>query len=381
MAIYPEKTAANARIEHRMTKPRCPKMDDQGIILDMAYMKFSKKRLLNYLNVVFLCLILSIIFFNWSVSRYTGDLENYYFVYIEKDIPTFSSLGYYYISYFFSLLGVSFEFFRFFAFYIFYFSLLLFSKPIIKKRVIFTLFALSIFIFPPYQSLSDFILRQGLGFSYLFYVNFFNFNKNSDFCKKITNVIFASLFHPTFVFYIFPLFALRFFRTIRSTLLIYLLFIVIYILDFGYYIRDFFGNYEYLNVFSSVPDLVETVDYVTGFKILFFIFSLIPLAIYFARGIFGLFFSKMEIEFFRFYWFANGFGFLFSGYPYYDRVMLFSWVLIPFFFIFFLNKFSFGSRSTPFFRKLAVKQAIYSPPCQNNYRLDRFRTSRAIREE
>ncbi|WP_157381261.1 EpsG family protein [Tepidiphilus margaritifer] len=307
-------------------------------------MKFSQKKAANYFAQIFLCLVFFAIFFDWGSSTYGGDLQNYHEKYIGKEIFGLASFGYYFLSYLFSVLGIPFVLFRFFLFFMLYFSLMRFSLKITQKKILILLFVLGIFFFPPYQSLSDFILRQGLGFSYLFLTNFFYFNEKQDFRDKIINIIVASLFHPTFLFYFFPLLALKIFRALVPTLAIYVIFVIFYVLDFGYYTSDLFRTFIYLDIITSFDPLVSAEDYVVGFKFYFLLASLLPLIVYLAGYLFGLVFKEFEVELFRFYCFANGLGFLFSGYPYYDRVMLFSWVLIPFFAISFLSKFSFGRR-------------------------------------
>lgn len=235
-----------------------------------------------------------------------------------------TDFGFYYLMYFFSNYS-SFEWFVVFCFFIFYASLIqTFYYLCEVKWLVFIVFA-AIFFYPMYQSLSSLVLRQGLGFAFLFVSGFFF--RSHLFLWSAAKVIVASLFHLSMLFYIPVLLVNRFISSLKLLVLFWCVTVALYVTDVPLAFvsllpADLAGA---VRAFSMVED-----NYVTGFKPLFLLLSLVPfLCIVIRPYYYYVCQNQMMFEMLKIFFVANSAGLLFSGFPYYDRVMLFSWVLVP----------------------------------------------------
>jgi hypothetical protein len=276
----------------------------------------------------------------FPVSYRYSDLENYKEHYeVGYQLSLLKSPFFYSLSNFFSYLGFSFEAFRAILFYFFYFSISLFFIRVVpcKSSSIFFLFSFLIFsfIYFPYQALSTLVLRQGLGVSFLFFSLFFSGFHSVR--RRFFLVVVAAGFHPSILFYAFPLLAILAFKGLRFVTVFYFFSVFFYIIDFGFYVKDIFSGWDWF-IYSSYA--LDDFDYNVGFKSTFLMLSLVPVVVYFLFFMLtnGSYRGERD-ELFEFYLWANGLALFFSGFAYYDRLLLLSWVLIPFILFFLSSRF------------------------------------------
>ena len=176
-----------------------------------------------------------------------------------------------------------------------------------------------------YQSLSSLVLRQGLGFAFLVVSAFFF--RSHLFVVSAAKVLVASLFHLSMLFYVPVLLVNRFISSLKLLVLFWCITVVLYVCNIplafvNFLPADLAGA---VRAFSMVED-----NYVTGFKPLFLILSVVPFLFLLLRPYYYYVCkNQMMFEMLKIFFVANSAGLLFSGFPYYDRVMLFSWVLVP----------------------------------------------------
>jgi hypothetical protein len=190
------------------------------------------------------------------------------------------------------------------CYFLFFLSLI---SPIYKmstSAVLAVFFFVICFFYPSYNSLTELVLRQGVGFSVLFFMSFY-FNAESK-LMSLVKVMLASLFHATFLFYIPVLIAVWSFKRLSTISFIWLIIAILY-------------------AFAT------DTDFTLGFKPLFLILSALPMLCLTL----GAYYREVKqnkalLNVYQIFIVANGIAMLFSGIPYYDRVMMFSWVLVPF---------------------------------------------------
>lgn len=211
------------------------------------------------------------------------------------------------------------------CYFIFYCSLIAPLYKISSSAVLAVVFFIICFVYPSFNSLTTLVLRQGVGFSMLFFLSFYFYTDRR--LVSFGKVIFASLFHASFLFYIPVLIASVFIRQLSTLSLSWLIIALLYIADIPMKITDFLP--ENIKVFYRVASATET-EFVLGFKPLFLILSCLPMLCLMMRSYYyevkqtPLLFSVYQV-----FILANCMAMLFSGIPYYDRIMLFSWVLVP----------------------------------------------------
>jgi hypothetical protein len=235
-----------------------------------------------------------------------------------------TDFGFYYLMYFFTQ-WLNFELFVTACFFLFYASLIkTFYSLCDVKWLVFIVF-LVLFFYPMYQSLSSLVLRQGLGFAFLFVSAFFF--RSHLFVLSAAKVALASLFHLSMLFYVPVLLVNRFISSLKLLVLFWCITVVLYVCNIplafvNFLPADLAGA---VRAFSMVED-----NYVTGFKPLFLILSVVPFLFLLLRPYYYYVCkNQMMFEMLKIFFVANSAGLLFSGFPYYDRVMLFSWVLVP----------------------------------------------------
>lgn len=235
-----------------------------------------------------------------------------------------TDFGFYYLMFMYTK-WFNFELFVTTCFFLFYVSLIKTFYFLSDVKWLVFVFFLLLFFYPMYQSLSSLVLRQGLGFAFLFVSAFFF--RSHIFLWSSAKVLVASLFHLSMLFYIPVLFINRFISSLKLLVLFWCVTVGLYVANVPLaFVNLLPGDLAgAVRAFSMVED-----NYVTGFKPLFLILSLVPfLCIVIRPYYYYVCKNKMMFEMMKMFFVANSAGLLFSGFPYYDRVMLFSWVLVP----------------------------------------------------
>ena len=134
-----------------------------------------------------------------------SDTDNYLRHYGDVDsISEFKSDYLYYLSSFVFSQLFSFEFYLAFVVIVFFFSISKYLIEIFGNSYWLPFFLAVSFFYPSYISVTELVIRQGIGFSVLFAFSFYLNSTRLN--KKIVFVLIASLFHSSFIFYLIIIF-------------------------------------------------------------------------------------------------------------------------------------------------------------------------------
>ncbi len=264
---------------------------------------------------------------NWGIAGDIGvyqlqfdRMQNFNNLYTQID-PGFYGLMLFYARF------LDFPSFLITCYFLFYFSLIAPMYRVSGSAILaIVIFALCYF-FPSYNSLTTLVLRQGLGFSVLFMLSFYFYTDRK--LVSVLKILAAALFHASFLFYLPVLFTSWMIRRLFTLSMIWIFIAILYVADVPVKLADLLP--ENVKLFYRVANAMET-EFVLGFKPLFLLLSLMPMLCLLFRPYYDhVKNDAFMFNMFRIFTIANGIAMLFSGIPYYDRIMLFSWVLVPLF--------------------------------------------------
>ncbi|WP_306520485.1 EpsG family protein [Rheinheimera sp.] len=236
--------------------------------------------------------------------------------------------GFYYLMMFYTKY-LSFELFVTSCFFVFYLSLIRPFYHLSEAKLLVVLLFIVMIYYPMYQSLSSLVLRQGMGFAFLMFSGFY-FNSHR-FLMSTLKICLAALFHLSLLFYVPVLVVNRMISSLKLLVFFWCGIVMLYVLEVpNAFVELLPGDLSSMvRAFNMVND-----DYVVGFKPLFLLLSVIPFFLMLLRPYYYYVAAdKQMFEILKIFFVANGAGLLCSGFPYYDRVMLFSWVLVPLIFV------------------------------------------------
>ncbi len=219
---------------------------------------------------------------------------------------------------------VNFDFFYYLNACFLFISFYLFVSGGKVKFGIFVFCFLFFVFYPPLESLYSLVLRQGLSTVLMFYVLYRYDLINSKSLIFYFILLFGLLIHYSFLIFIISLFFVRYIK-FSKILVLWFMVVFLYVLNFsgnvGLFLVDFFGLS--INSFSeSASYLSDGEYYQVGFKINFFILSIIPLL--------SLVIPHMwKNSYLHLYFSINLFSLFFVFFPYHDRFFIWSWILIP----------------------------------------------------
>ena len=264
---------------------------------------------------------------NWGIAGDIGvyqlqfdRMQNFNNLYTQID-PAFYGLMLIYARF------LDFSSFLITCYFLFYFSLIAPMYRVSNSAILAILVFAVCYFYPSYNSLTTLVLRQGLGFSMLFMMSFY-FRTDKKLISFL-KVLVASLFHASFLFYLPVLVISWMIRHLFTLSITWLAIAILYVADVPVKLADLLP--ENVKLFYRVANATET-EFVLGFKPLFLLLSAMPMLCLLFRPYYD--YVKGEpvmFNMFRVFMIANGIAMLFSGIPYYDRIMLFSWVLVPLF--------------------------------------------------
>lgn len=181
------------------------------------------------------------------------------------------------------------------------------------------------FFYPAYNSLSSLVLRQGMGFSLLFLTNFFF---KIDFKKStLLKILVASTFHASFLFYYVVVIGAWMLNGLKRISIIWLVMVGLYIANVPLKLVSYLP--ENVKLFYRLAS-AEEAEFIVGFKPLFLVLSVLPVLFLLYRDFYEHVRNAIEVQnLYKIYLVANTIALMFSGIPYYDRIMMFSWVLVP----------------------------------------------------
>lgn len=292
-----------------------------------------KTRAIEIKLIILMVLLLAFIARYLQLLEFNGyyfesDTDNYLRYYGDEEFILHFRADYLYfvLSHFFSIFS-SFEFFLSFVFVIFYLSIVVFFVDSFGYSWRSLIFLFVCLFYPSYNSLSELVIRQGIGFAILFFFGFYIYR--ATLWRKLIVLFFASLFHVSFVFYGLVIILQKFFiKQLSHAIKLWLLFAFVYVFDFPLKLVGIFGDLKFSDDALSGYVLAE---YIVGFKLNFMILSAFPVLLLSSRRYrVWLANSSCGNYIYVFYLISSSIGFVFSGFGYYDRIMLFSWVLIPY---------------------------------------------------
>lgn len=272
-----------------------------------------------------------------DLSRYSLYFEiNRSFSYLdtlsEKD-PVF-----YLLAWLFSQF-VSFVFFISALTGFFYFSLSFAYSYLLRVSVLY-LFPLLIFStwYFAYNNLTEVAIRQGLAVATLFLSGFYFGKGRASYLK----IFVASLFHIATIFYIPVIFLCMRILRLSSYMYIWSISAFLYVTETYSILVKFIPYYsiDFLGYYGGYINSLDIKEYVTGFSLLKFIMSAFPVLLLIWKMPRRIVMRDSEyFMLFRIYLIANSLGLAFSPFAYYDRILIFSWALIPIILIPFFNIF------------------------------------------
>lgn len=212
------------------------------------------------------------------------------------------------------------------CYFIFFCSLISPMYKISNSAILSVVFFLVCFFYPSYNSLTTLVLRQGVGFSLLFFLSFYTNSHHR--LLSAGKVMLAALFHASFLFYIPVLIAAVFIRQLSTLSVSWGTIALLYAANIPMKITDFLP--ENIKVFYRVVSASES-EFIVGFKPFFLILSCLPMLCLTMGSYYReVKENRLLMNIYQVFILANGMAMLFSGIPFYDRIMMFSWVLVPF---------------------------------------------------
>lgn len=261
---------------------------------------------------------------------YGSDLWVYNYEYnnLGFSLNIFNSPVYYFFSSTLSALGFSFEFFRASLFFVFFVAVVRQFYLFSNNHFLVFLFLIVALFYPVYISLSSLVLRQGLGVAFLMIIGFWG--NSRSFIVHSFLVFLAALSHLSLLFYILPLYLSHKFSVLKFSLFFWVGVVIAYIMDVGIIIKDVLSVLLGFLGFPYVKYALIDFDYKLGFNVNFLLPSVVVLLFMVVAKLRFQFFSIQSLYLLRFFFFSNGVALLFSGFAYYDRLMIYSWILMPF---------------------------------------------------
>jgi hypothetical protein len=219
----------------------------------------------------------------------------------------------------------SFESLLVFCYFIFFLSLIAPIYQLSNSSVLAMSIFIIVFFFPMYHSLSTLVIRQGMAISVLFFLSFYFYSDQK--LLSILKVLCAALFHASALFYIPVLITTWFIVRLKWLLIGWGIAVFLYVLNIPMSFVSLLPA-EYSESIRSLSAITD--EFIVGFKVLFLLLSISPVIclIYlpYTRSIKS---SEYRMNMWKIYLVANGSALMFSGFPYYDRIMMFSWVMVP----------------------------------------------------
>ena len=243
----------------------------------------------------------------------------------------------------FSKLNIDFIFFMGFYISLIILSYMRLFQEITVTRKSFYILLIITISNPFFWSIIEVTISQGLAFLIVIFGRVFH-KATSNF-KALFFIIIACLIHESAIVYLLCFLIIRFF-SISALSKIFTLISILYISNIFIYIPD------YLTLDSSIFRALSTVesDYEVGFSLFKFVFTLIPLLLLLLLNRIYSNRYTLLVPFFKVYLIIASIGFILSGFPYHDRILILCWLYWPLFLIpladnlFLKNKFFYYSK-------------------------------------
>lgn len=209
-------------------------------------------------------------------------------------------------------------------------SIFILVRTFIKSVLLSFLVSLSlVYVFPPFLSLTEVAIRQGLATSvFLIFLSWQHLA-----CVKLRNVFIPmalmSAFHYSSAFIMMGLIAFIF-SSGRKPFYAWMAILALYMAGLSGQIGLFVYERLPLEIFAFTSNYA----YRTGFKPTFFALGVFPVILGFVSAAFGLlnvdWRSMVSSPLFRLYFILNALAMCMSQFPFHDRFFIWSWAIVPF---------------------------------------------------
>jgi hypothetical protein len=233
---------------------------------------------------------------------------------------------------FFSSLGLNYE--------IYFTAVAAFMLYTLYKVAIFLtnskfygLLALMLFVsWPFYYSLSINVQRQAVAFGFMM-LSFIAAGKSNNSLSIFLSLI-STQFHIVGVISFIFVVANKEYMTVNRAFLVWILCVVVSVFELS---KSFIfsSGYNRINIYEGFESV-----YKTGFRLDFFLFSIVPLIVHLGlkNQNLPLLIKSRYTFLLKSYILLNAIYFIFAFMPYSDRYIINSWMLIPFFMLFIIIK-------------------------------------------
>lgn len=283
------------------------------------------------LSIIYIYPLLQIEQFVGDIYKYNRDYNNLKSNYDWSRIFDDYELGFRVFSYPFAMMNITFHQFLFIMGVLFYFftGKLMYKNSASQDKLFF--YCIMLFLFPfyfAYDALLHVVIRQGLAVLIIFAFFFPDRDRNYTYFAIVSFI--ASLFHTSALIFFIVYVVSRFFKNMNFYVIFFLFSTIIYVTDFPIFFAEFL-NIAIMKIFFFKSDIMLFYDsnYKIGFSILKFSATFLPFFIYLLESKKNLYNNNNRKMLWQCYFFISSIGMMMSGLNYYDRVLLYSWILIP----------------------------------------------------
>jgi hypothetical protein len=241
-------------------------------------------------------------------------------------------------------------FFVFIAFAQIYFLIGRFNGDLTGKLILMFL----LLCYPLYYSISLNVIRSGLAIA-LLNCSLVIYSDKNRYKSIILQILGASIHYVTILFVIISYLARR--LTLNALLIAWVFSALFAYLGLSDSLLESLNLYRYLSAYTLSFIEESNAEYITGFKVNYFLFSALPLLYiiwaYKKNVMQSLVINNLtNYDLIKLYVVFNAFAFIFVDINYADRLFIFSWMLIPYFGLGIINQMKF---------KIYITTALFFP--------------------
>ena len=229
------------------------------------------------------------------------------------------------------MMDITFHQFLFITGVLFYYftGKLIYKSSVSENKLIF--YCLMLFLIPfyfAYNSLLNVVIRQSLAVIVIFAFYFPDRNRGLLYYVLVTFI--ASLFHASALIFLIIYLISRLIKNMNFYISIFLASTILYIFDIPIIFAERL-NLQIVEIFFFKKNLFMFYEsgYKLGFSILKFLATFLPIIFYFLVSKKNLSQNKNWKILWQCYFFISSAGMIMSGLNYYDRILLYAWILIP----------------------------------------------------
>jgi hypothetical protein len=283
------------------------------------------------LSIIFIYPLLQIDQFVGDIYKYNRDYNNLKSNYDWNEIFDDYEFGYRIFSYPFAMMNITFYQFLFITGVLFYYTTgkLMYKNSASQDKLFF--YCMMLFLFPfyfAYNALLTNVIRQGLAVIVIFAFYFTDRNRGLLYYILVTFI--ASFFHASALIFLIVYLISRLIKSMTFYVSIFLVSTILYIFDIPITFAERL-NLQIVEIFFFKKDLFLFYEsnYNLGFSVLKFLATILPIFFYFLDSRQNSSQNKNWNILWQCYFLISSAGMIMSGLNYYDRILLYAWILIP----------------------------------------------------